>query len=483
MSFFSRFNVFTQTEVIEGLITRSINDARKIGAQQRNTLRQTMIDFFENNQHAEDYYLKQYGFEKRKSLPFVSEPLTQRVIQENSLVYDFVPERRVVNSQGKASKREGLVEFYAENPQIDFGVQALEQYQNLLHNVLLRVEYDPYFSKIMVYIETAFLPHFMEHNPLYPVGYSIPVKVDTTKKANKMPELIYLYVSDTEMYLHDEEGVRVKDERFNGKNPYGVSTVIDVSPFPASEYWSLGAKTLVDCNIVLNVLQQVWAYSFQYSTFRQAWGTGITKEIADNLRFGFDEIWWAQDTDAKFGTLEGDDFNISANMDALERWISRQLDHYNISMNFQERGNVIAGVTLKLKKGRLLKKFKKEATFWKIFEQRLHKVIGAVAEYHDLIKNVDLEKDKIISDFIEPTWSVETPEDRDDWDWRVQRGAVNWRDFIRAENRDLTPEEADERLKENLEHTNKLLKVKRFNERFEIVETELEAKTEAEGKV
>ncbi|TVL96426.1 MAG: hypothetical protein CV087_23790, partial [Candidatus Brocadia sp. WS118] len=155
MAFFSRFSVFRQRELIEGLITRSINEARKIGAQQRNTLRQTMIDFFENNQHAEDFYLRQFGFTNRDTLPFVSEPLTQRVIQENSLVYDFVPERRVVNALGKASKREGLLEFYAENPQIDFGIQALEQYQNLLHNVLFRVEFDPYFGKLMVYIETA----------------------------------------------------------------------------------------------------------------------------------------------------------------------------------------------------------------------------------------------------------------------------------------------------------------------------------------
>lgn len=450
MGFFSRFRVLGQGEVIEGLITRSINEARRIGGQQRERLRQTMIDFFENNQHAENFYLKDFGFTNRDTLPFVSEPLTQRVIQENSLVYDFVPERRVVNALGKASKREGLLEFYAENPQIDFGIQALEQYQNLLHNVLFRVEFDPYFGKLMVYIETAYLPHFLEHNPLYPAGYSIPVKADTNRKAGTAPEVIYLYVSDGEMYLHDEKGVRVNDVRFpEGRNPYGISTVIDVSPFPASDYWSVGAKALVDCNIVLNVLQQVWAYSFQYATFRQCWGTGISKETAEALRFGFDQLWWANDPQAKFGALESD-FNVAGNAEALERWIGRQLDHYNLAMNFSERGNILAGVTLKLKKGRLLKKFKKDAIFWKIFEGRLHRVVAALGRYHGLLRNVDLERDRVIADFVEPVWSVESQEDREDWDWKVKNGLKTWRDYLRAENRDLTPEEADALLKENL---------------------------------
>ncbi len=49
-------------------------------------------------------------------------------------------------------------------------------------------------------------------------------------------------------------------------------------------------------------------------------------------------------------------------------------------------------------------------------------LVGRRAAVLGLIRNADPEKDRVIADFVEPVWSVESQEDRDDWDWKVKNG-------------------------------------------------------------
>ena len=436
--------------VVDGLLAIPINESRQIGQAQRGHLREMLVDFYEGNQHGKDEYLKQFGFKDRDSLPFYSEPLTSRVVNEISLVYDVPPNRYIVDRNGAKLKQHGYYSFIEDYPFFDFAMQTIERYFNLLDNVLLRIAFDPSANRLRFFVETDYIPHFEPGNPLYPVAYSIVVKEDYNEKV-KQYQPVYLYVDQHQFFYHDEYGAKLTgDEYPSGDHDYGVVPVVDYSVYPVSEYWGIGRKPLVEANRLLNIMELTRFYGIQYQSFDQLFATGMSIEDAGNLRVGPDEIMVNESIEGKFGKI-GFSPQIIESEQAMERWLSRTLDHYGLTATFREEGNVFSGVALRVKRQRLLRKHRKDVVFYRYKESEVFERLSAMIRVHPELGIKTWQDVRMISEFPEPQFPVSFTEIKEEWEWKVSKHLKTWQDYLMQENHSLTFEQATEILAKNRE--------------------------------
>jgi len=172
-------------------IKHSIEQARRAHNQAFFDHREMLVDFYEGNQHEKDIYLKKWGFSDMTTLPLTSDGLTKKVIDRISNVYKKPPMRSVVNESGETIEEHGYTTFITQNPRFDQTFRTLERYRNLLHNVLLRIEYNQERRMWWFYVETEYYPHFDEDNAFCPVAYSIPFAQDTMNP-NQRTDVVYL---------------------------------------------------------------------------------------------------------------------------------------------------------------------------------------------------------------------------------------------------------------------------------------------------
>ncbi len=436
--------------VVDGFLAIPINEARSIGAWQRGHLREMLIDFYEGNQHGKDEYLKQFGFNNRDSLPFYSEPLTSRVIQEISLVYDIPPNRYVLDRNGNQVRKHPFYDFIEQYPFFDFAMQTVEYYFNLLDNVLFRIAFDQDAQRLRFYIESDYIPHFRDGNPLYPVAYSILVKENYDEKVSKY-EPVYLYMDAQQFFYHDAYGRKLNGPQYpSGDHDYGLIPVVDYSIFPVSEYWGIGRKSLVEANRMLNILELTRFYGIQYQSFDQLYAIGMSIDDAGQLRVGPDEIMVNENSEGKFGRI-GFSPQILETETAMERWLTRILDHYGVTATFREEGNVFSGVALRIKRQRLTRKHRKDVVYHREKENQIFRLITAMIRVHSElgIKSWGDDDFRLVTQFSKPQFPVSFVEERDEWEWKVSRNIKTWADYLMEENHSLTFEQALEMLEKN----------------------------------
>ncbi len=231
--------------IVKEKIRLSIIDAQNKVKESRDKARQFLLDFYEDNQHAELSYIQKYGFHKKRLLPLMSSRLTQRVINKHSLVYKETPIRTIVGTDGKPTTSTAYSDFLTANPGFQVMKKKAERYHTLLNNHLFRWTWSKP-NGFVWYIEHDYEPVFGSENKIYPIGYKIPMPPAVS---NGMYVKKWLCISDEDYFFVDAEGDKSFDPAYpDGKNPYGIMPIVDYTDYGIDKYWGTGAKSLVEAN-------------------------------------------------------------------------------------------------------------------------------------------------------------------------------------------------------------------------------------------
>lgn len=440
--------------IIPDLLSISINEARKAGAEQRGHLREMLLDFYSNNQLAKDEYLLKWGFKGLNELPAVTSNLTQSVIDEISMLYKYAPDRYLTSESGEPlEKKDGYAEFCTDKVNADYHAawDIAEKLRNLIKNVLFRFVYDEDKKILCFYIETDYIPHFKPGNPLKPVGYSIALKMDTNEKTQQVTTH-YAYFSDDEYYIHDADGKHLNAGElekfgypdFGGVNPYGVMPIVDLSPFAYEEYWHVGEAPLVYANRMLNIAELNSFHGQHLQAFSQPYVTGVDEDDSTPIS---PAVKWNLPEGATAGTL---DFNprLLESAEYIEKWLSRQLDRYGLSANFTEQGDISSGIALRIKKGRILERRKKDINLFRIHEHNAYQIISKMVNYHNLPYDMPLDA-QLMVDYVEPEFPTDKEDAWNDWERKWKYNLATLEDYLIEQNPDMSREDAEKMINEN----------------------------------
>src|SRR3972149_284439 len=442
-------------------IYSSIVEQRKKNAQAVKFARDMAIDFYEGRQTAEDEYLRKWGFAEETALPRdFSTQLTKRVIDRLSMVYKRPPQRFLVSESGAPldEKQDGIQQFMIDNPEFNFQWKKCERYHNLLNNFILRFAYHEQRKQWFFFIHTDYLPDFgemddPEFNNLYPIGYHIQLPEDIYGKTPTRKKEKWLFISDDEMYFHDEFGnAEPMPEREDLLNPYGIMPIIDFSMPGIDEYWTTGLKPLVEFHRMYNIYLMNFFYGAHFMMFPQVWMQGmdtskLSKDPLGNpkLKMGTNNIWNLAEG------LEAGSLNFSPDLVGAIEFIRKitkmELKNYGMSVPFREGGNPMSGFAIVVDNMELLEKRESDIDFYKIKEAQIYDIVKAMNKFHELkYKMPDTAIMK--TDFIEPEFPKEPAEERAHHDWELKNGYRKPEDYL-IEKEGLTEDEAKKEIDDN----------------------------------
>ena len=360
--------------------------------------------------------------------------ITKRVIDRISLVYMTPPNRTYT--------REDISDYFIEK---DLKLQRLERMTNLLDAVLLKpcwrtkedgsgcIEYD---------IITDYEPMF-EDDPLKPTAIIYPI----TSKASVLdstPDL-WVYWDKEHTFTFDETGKKyTEDDNPDMINPYGVLPFVEcfIEGKPEFSYLDTNASNdLISTNLGINVAETNKNANVMFQSFGYLFvnGAGIDK---DTMQIGQDKINYLG-VDGSISIVSPPNA-IPALDESIQSSYKMLAQNYHLPTSFVEGTTAASGVALKMRNIELTDERKSDVTRWKDIEYKLfdlERLMFAVELGQDA---GDLED----VDFSESVEVLNDQEQRDKWDWELEKGLIDLADIMMQKNPDLTREEAEEKLAE-----------------------------------
>ena len=358
--------------------------------------------------------------------------ITKRVIDRISLVYMTPPVRQYT--------REDVDDYFIEK---DLKLQRLERMTNLLDAVLLKpcwrtkedgtgcIEYD---------IITDYEPIFGD-DPLNPEAIVYPIAMKSTV-LDSTPEL-WVYWDSMNTFTFDATGKSYTEEdNPEMLNPYGRLPFVECfrEGKPEFNYLDTNAsRDLISTNLGINVAETNKNANVMFQSFGYLFvnGAGIDK---DTMQIGQDKINYLG-VDGAISIVSPPNA-IPALDESIQSSYKMLSQNYHLPTSFVEGTTAASGVALKMRNLELTDNRKSDVTRWRDIEFKLfdlERLIIAVEQGQDA---GDLED----VDFAESIEVLNDQEQREKWDWELDKGIIDLADILMQKNPDLTREEAEDHL-------------------------------------
>ena len=428
---------------------------KKENIEQDKAIRVKLKNFYDGNQVNHDYLYK-YGFkcdDKEILLPFGATNITKKIIDKTSLLYKEQPKIRL----DPVEKDDPYVQWIAENPDINIAKTTAERYKNLLHVILFAPLYfyrkwessgDTHIiAEWRYFIETDFIPHFHEDDPLHPFGYSILIKSNPNNQdKNQEKPQRWMFWSDNYYFFHDNTGKSFAADETDFKNPFGVNPYIELRKnYPVDQYDSHGALDLVQTNQQINIAMADLNLMIHHQAFDQPYGTGISPEDAKDIEIGPHKLPIVSgEGDLK---LLGYNPEIAATIEAIRFQIHTIAWVYNVSIDWSIEGTSASGVALKIKNIDLLEAREDDVKFAVAAEKKIYDVIQKQHTHYKSVKKLkdDItlpDKSSVLVNFEDIDFPLSEEErikqDEHEFKWNISTPL----DSIMAKDRDLDEKEA-----------------------------------------
>ena len=423
-------------------IRKSIEDLREVGEVYEDSLKEKFKDFYEGRQ-TKDEYLANWGFKNKHgklNLPPTSYNITKKIIDKISLVYKQPP------------MREGGGDYavwVADNPEMHHALKVAERYKNLLGMVLFRPAY--LMGKWRFFIETEYIPHFHEDDPLHPIGYSIPLKQDMTYAPD---EEVWVFWSDDYYFFHDNNGRVWYDENYpDGMNPYGVMPFVELrSDHPVDQYASTGALSLIEANEAVNVSMMNLSHMIHFQAFDQMWAQGVDSDSASRVEVGPNKIIYLPDQASL--NLLGFSPKITEAIEAVKFKIQAIGFTYNVAIDWSMEGSVASGVALKIRNMDLLEARQDDVDIARTQEQKIFAVLAAMQDLHR--RTGEIKNEPVINgnqpltvNFDDIEFPLSWQEEQAQWQWEFDHSISTPIDYMKSKDADLDDEQAMQQYQDN----------------------------------
>ena len=360
--------------------------------------------------------------------------ISKRVIDRVSLVYMTPPIRTYT--------KEDIDLYFIEK---DLKLQRLERITNLLDAVLLKpcwrtkedgsgcIEYD---------IISDYEPIFGD-DPLKPEAIVYPITSKATV-LDSTPDL-WVYWDRENTFTFDDTGrTYAEDDNPDMINPYGVLPFVECFREGKPEFSYLdtnASKDLIATNLAINVAETNKNANVMFQSFGYLFvnGAGIDK---DTMQIGQDKINYLG-VDGSISIVSPPNA-IPALDESIQSSYKMLAQNYHLPISFVEGTTASSGVALKMRNIELTDDRKSDVTRWRDIEYKLF-------DLERLMIAVELGQDAGDLEDVDFSESVEVlndQEQRDKWDWELDKGIIDLADILMAKNPDLNREEAEELLAE-----------------------------------
>ena len=394
--------------------------------------RYSAMDYYSGN--TLDYTSKYFSTSTLKKVVAGNINICKRVIDRISLVYMTPPIRTYT--------KEDIPELFKDK---DLKLQRLERVTNLLDAVLVKpcwrvkedgsgcIEYD---------IISDYEPIFGD-DPLKPEAIVYPITSKATVLDNT-PEL-WVYWDRDNTFTFDNNGkMYAEDDNPEMINPYGVLPFVECFREGKPEFSYLdtnASKDLIATNLSINVAETNKNANVMFQSFGYLFvnGAGIDK---DTMQIGQDKINYLG-VDGSISIVSPPNA-IPALDESIQSSYKMLAQNYHLPISFVEGSSAASGVALKLRNIELTDDRKSDVTRWRDIEYKLF-------DLERLMIAVELGQDAGDLEDVDFSESVEVlndQEQRDKWDWELDKGIIDLADILMAKNPDLNREEAEEILAE-----------------------------------
>jgi hypothetical protein len=430
-------------------------DGRKLQAEKR-------LDIYKDNWkiHLKDEIDKQFSKKTRDKIKQMiddSVNIPKRIVNDISLVYQKEANRNYVvgENEDKSDKTDERYQEIIQKIPTDIILQEVNRFTNLLNECLIyivprnnTIEYDILTpDQVEVFQD--------DENPTEPMAILFhQTKMDTVDDTEIRK--VYWDVFGNHIVFNEDDQVLKKMENPytdpNNKDRTILPFVIFHKNYPKDCIWDrTSGNDLFSAAIQVGVLLTYLNYALKTNSFKQMWGTGISKKNApaeitmDQMHPVFD-----QNTESKFGLFDHQ-VDFEKIISTIIKKISLIANNWGLSLdNFKLTLSAESGFALRIRNFGLEKVVMEQKKFYRHYENQLFektKIVNNTAYPKSKIK----EEGKFSVDFAEMVYPENPEENRKQWSFDLKLGAKNILQYIMEVNPDIKDDvTAEETLLENI---------------------------------
>ena len=410
----------------EDYIRQSIQDYKLNRMDSKRREVEKYLDFYSGT--SIDQYIKPYF----DAVPFQEIPvyemnITKKFINKMSRIYTLGAIRNVNKKYSEYTRKK------------DTSFKHIERITRLLGTIATRVTYEE--DKFCYYPIYFFTPHFDSSDPLNPVAITYPLLPPVDDPSYDYGNESFVYFDDEYHIQYDDKGnVFLEEKHGLGALPF----VFTHREHQLDSFFVEGAGDIINTNLQVNITLTEMQLGLRYQMFGQPWATGVP-EAEMTARAGSDMI---------ISLPEGASFGIASPggkltdvIEALKFQIELlALSNHHYIQFAQDGGETPSGTALQIKDLESFEDFKDDIELWRQYENDFYEVEKAIG----FANGIKLPN-RFGIDFIEPDYPKSESEKvlRDDWD--LKNGQTTLAEIMVRENKDITLEEAERKVEENLE--------------------------------
>ena len=408
------------------LIRQSIQDTKLQRLSVKRKEIETYLNFYTGTSIHQ--YIKPYF----DAIPFQEVPvyemnITKKFINKMSKIYTLGAVRNVNKKYTNYTRKK------------DVSFKHIERMTRLLGTVATQVTYEE--DKFCYHPIYFFIPHFDPADPFNPIAISYPLMSPVDDPSYGSGEEAFVYIDDEYYIEYDKDGNILKEEIHNlGKLP----VVFTHREHQIDSFFVDGASDIINCNTHVNITLTEMQLGLRYQMFGQPWATAVP-EADMTARAGSDMIISLPEG-ANFG-IASPGGNLQAVIDSIKFQIELLAQSNHMFVQFaQDGGETPSGVALQIKDLESFEDFKDDIELWRQYENDFYEIEQLVGAPHGAkLPN------KFGIDFLEPDYPKSESEKvlRDDWD--LKNGQTTLAEIMVRNNKDITIEEAERKIEENLE--------------------------------
>ncbi len=414
------------------VIKESLEYLKVFNHREREFYVNKLIDYYNGN-NTDQYIIKKFDLDAFREVPPYQANITKKFINKMSRVYTVGADRNVSGRYNELTMLK------------DSKMKHIERMTRLVGTIATRVkivEYEdvPYFDYQPVYY---FHPFFGE-DPFKPIAISYPLMQNTAESTNT-DEMQYIHWNDKEYMIFDEDGNILDQKEHNlGVLPF----MFTHKEHQCDDFYVEGANDIINANEHINITMTEMQLGLRFQMFGQPVVTGA--DLGNRQRFGSDVILElpseAQyDIKSPSGDIEKVIENVKFQMELVA-----QNNHLSVQFA-QDGGETPSGIALKIKDLESFQDYQDDLALWTLYEHKLYNVEKYVASAY----NIGLPE-KLKLDFNEPDYPM-TVQDQILLDnHRLQLNLVSEAELMVEYNKDLTLQEAEQKIVQNKQKNQKL---------------------------
>ena len=413
-------------EYAKDLIRQSIEDIKlqRLDAKRQDI--ETYLNFYTGTSIFQ--YIKPFF----DAIPFQEVP-----VYEMNITKKFINKMSKIYTLGAVRNSNKKYNDYTSKKDVTF--KHIERMTRLLGTIATQVTYkNDKFHYDPIYF---FIPHFDPADPFNPIAISYPLAMPVEDPTYGVGDESFAYIDDEYYIEYDSNGNIQKEELHNlGKLP----VVFTHREHQVDSFFVEGASDIINCNTHVNITLTEMQLGLRYQMFGQPFATGVP-EAEMTARGGSDMIISLPEG-ANFG-IASPGGNLQSVIEAIKFQIELVAQSNHMYVQFaQDGGETPSGIALQIKDLESFEDYKDDIELWRQYEKDFYEIeqlVGGAA-------GIKLPN-KFGIDFIEPEYPKSEAEkiQRDDWDLR--HGQITLAEIMVPNNKDVTIEEAERKVQENLE--------------------------------